>query len=353
MAAARRSGPQQGSLFDDPLPEAEEAAAIQHAAPVRSGAQAPSFVAFDVETANGSWGSICALGFAVVRNGVVVRSESLLCQPPQGLGHFDPGNIEIHGITPEDVARQPSFVERMEQFHEVIGDQQVVCHNARFDMTALREACGASGIGVPEISFGCTLVWSRIDLPGLVNYKLPTIAQHVGVPLDQHHDAAADALAAAGIALHLTGARKSRDIAAYAKATDTVLGSLSPHGLTLCASTRPTISWQGYQPSRKASEMPQPNPAADPGHPFHGQVVVVTGEFSRCSREALWDMIAERGGKPELNVTRRTTMLIKGTWVDSNGSPIETSKERKAREHIAAGRPITIIDESQLAGLLD
>ncbi|GGC68753.1 hypothetical protein IEU95_02465 [Hoyosella rhizosphaerae] len=358
MTARRDNTPQQGSLFDDGVADIAPSDAAPAFVPgaTRTVAQtrlaAPSFVAFDVETANRAWGSICSLGYAVVRDGIVVHTDSLLCTPPPGLEQFDPAHIAIHGISPNDVAREPAFGDRFEEFRAIAGDLPVVCHNAKFDMTALRDACQASRIRVPDIEFGCTLVWARIDIPGLPNYKLPTISQHVGVTLDNHHDAAADAFAAAGIATQLARARNSRTLLDYAKATDTVLGSLSPHGLALCASTKPTMTWQGHQPSRKASDMPQPNSEADAGHPLFGQTVVVTGEFSHFTREELWDVVARFGGKPELNVTRRTTVLVKGTWVDNSGTPIETSKERKVREHIAAGRHITILDEPQLRAMI-
>ncbi|MFC4127218.1 hypothetical protein [Nocardia rhizosphaerae] len=70
-----------------------------------------SFAAFDVETANPARGSICSLGVAVVRDGVRVRTHSLLCRPPAAVGDFAPFNVRIHRITPARVADAPTFAE--------------------------------------------------------------------------------------------------------------------------------------------------------------------------------------------------------------------------------------------------
>jgi DNA polymerase III subunit epsilon len=54
------------------------------------------FVALDVETANTSRDSICQIGFAVVRQGLVVAHRSVLVDPEQP---FDNRTQRIHGLT--------------------------------------------------------------------------------------------------------------------------------------------------------------------------------------------------------------------------------------------------------------
>ena len=98
------------------------------------------FVAFDVETANSRRGSICAIGAAVVRGGVVVSTHSWLTRPPAGLDHFDGFNVGLHGITPDIVADQPAFSERLDQLLELTGGLPLVAHNrARFSLEQVEE----------------------------------------------------------------------------------------------------------------------------------------------------------------------------------------------------------------------
>ncbi|WP_244461614.1 exonuclease domain-containing protein [Rhodococcus sp. ZPP] len=170
----------------------------------------PSFVGFDVETANGARGSICAIGLSVVTAGRVTATHSWLCRPPAGLDRFEPGNSRIHGLTARDVAGQPTFRQRLADMLDIVGDLPLIAHNAAFDIGALREASAAEALSWSPLTYGCTLIWSRSELPELPNHKLPTVAAALGVPLLQHHDASADATAAAEIALGLMRRRAPR-----------------------------------------------------------------------------------------------------------------------------------------------
>jgi DNA polymerase-3 subunit epsilon len=49
----------------------------------------------------------------------------------------------------------------------------------------------------------CTLRLSRRLLPGLLNYRLHTVAEHFSVPIRNRHRAAGDAEATAHIFIHL------------------------------------------------------------------------------------------------------------------------------------------------------
>jgi len=176
----------------------------------------PSFVGFDVETANSDRGSICAIGLTVVRDGRIVDTHSWLCRPPEKLQRFHPRNIDIHGIRPGDVSRQPTFRERFADVLDLVGELPLVAHNASFDIGAIRAASAASGLSWRSLQYGCTLQWARRDLPGLSNYKLPTVSAALDVDLRQHHDASADASAAASVALELMRRNRARSVDMYA-----------------------------------------------------------------------------------------------------------------------------------------
>src|SRR5699024_5800820 len=176
----------------------------------------PSFVGFDVETANSVRGSICAIGLSIVRDGNIVDTRSWLCRPPRRLAKFEARNIDIDGIRPGDVARQPMFRERIADVLDLVGELPLVAHNASFDIGAIRAASAASGLSWRPLQYGCTLQWARRDLPGLSNYKLPTVSAALDVELRQHHDASADASAAANVALELMRRNQARSVDTYA-----------------------------------------------------------------------------------------------------------------------------------------
>ncbi|MEU1982511.1 exonuclease domain-containing protein [Nocardia sp. NPDC019395] len=193
-----------------------------------------NFAAFDVETANPKYGSICSIGVAIVRNGARVGTRTWLCRPPAPVDNFNPVNIRIHGITAEMVARQPSFAEQLRAAVTAIDGLPVVAHNAAFDMAALVQACGHSRVPVPSWQYGCTRRWAKQHLPHLHRHGLKEVAAALGTRIDRHHEAGADAAAAADIAITIATRVGAHDLVALAKATGTRLGSLGPSGNIGC-----------------------------------------------------------------------------------------------------------------------
>ncbi|MBF6253129.1 DNA polymerase III subunit epsilon [Nocardia farcinica] len=175
-----------------------------------------TFAAFDVETANPTRGSICAVGVAIVADGVRVATHSWLCRPPAAVGQFARMNMRIHKITPQRVLGRPEFAQLLPEVLDVIGDLPVVAHNAAFDMDNVSRACGFSAVTLPDWRYGCSLGWARQQLR-LESYKLDHVAAALGVALDEHHEAGADAAAAADVTIglaRLAGARNLLDLAA-------------------------------------------------------------------------------------------------------------------------------------------
>ncbi|RBO92487.1 3'-5' exonuclease [Nocardia puris] len=192
-----------------------------------------SFAALDVETANPKRGSICAIGVTVVQDGVRVASRSWLCRPPAPVSDFAPLQVRIHGITPNAVAGEPSFAQRWPEVLSVIDGLPVVAHNADFDISAVTQACGHSGIPLPSWDYGCTKVWSQRTL-GLPDHKLKTVANRLGVRVDHHHHAGDDARVAAEIAVGLATLTSAENLPDLARACGTRLGRMSPSGVRGC-----------------------------------------------------------------------------------------------------------------------
>ncbi len=351
------------------------------------------FVGFDVETANDDWGSICQIGLVRYKDGLEVDSASWLCTPPEPLNFFRPGNIGIHGITPEQVADQPRFTELLPKMVEFVGELPLVAHNAQFDFTAISRACDAAGIPAPHFTFGCSLALSRFSSIKFENHKLPTVARTLGVELTKHHDAAEDACACAGIAIELarrknfdggfidfvhsqgftvgtlntekvypvlrdrSGAnvvvqrrRLGLDSALSAAATPiekqdkTAVAAEAQPGTPQPEPAAPKKA-RGRAPWDKVATpevIPDPNPDADPNNLLFAQNVTLTGDFEPYEKGALWQRIADQGGQVGKNVTKKTTILVAGPWASI------TSKQKRAEELRDKGQSIQIWDDKQL-----
>jgi DNA polymerase-3 subunit epsilon len=193
-----------------------------------------NFVALDVETANSNRGSICSFGLSVVLNGKIVRTENWLTRPPAELDWFDGRNIGVHGITPNMVRNAPPFRKRLAQVLDVVGDLPIVAHNAGFDTSAMRGGCDADGLEWPDLTYGCTLVLSRRILPHLVCHKLPNVCDELGIPPFNHHQAGADAKAAALVALKLARRQKAASLEELAFGVQVRLGQLNSRAWAGC-----------------------------------------------------------------------------------------------------------------------
>lgn len=375
--------------------DAVEAALRGEATSVR---QVPGldFIGLDVETANDDWGSICQIGVVRFVDGVEVESRTWLCTPPPGLEQFEDANIAIHGITPEDVAGQPSFAERLPELLEFLGDTPFVAHFAQFDATALHRACAAAGLASPPLYFGCSLTLARGEKLGLRSHSLPVVAEHLGVELVNHHDATEDARACAGITVELARRNDFRgSLPELFHTRSLTLGSLnddrvypvlrdrSGAGVALqqrklakglatasamlaedtpeetSATAEPELSEDQVMAEAKPSggrrrgpapwaavatpdKVPEPNEAADPDGILFGQNVTLSGDFEPYEKGHLWSAIAERGATVGKNVTRKTTILVAGTWAT------KTSKQKRAEELIDKGQDIAIWTAEEL-----
>ena len=93
------------------------------------------YVAIDFETANSRGDSVCSIGLSRFSDGKEVDRYYALVNPRQ---YFSRGNIQIHGITEDMVAREPDFAGLYPDIRSFIGTDPLVAHFAQFDMSCLQ-----------------------------------------------------------------------------------------------------------------------------------------------------------------------------------------------------------------------
>jgi DNA polymerase-3 subunit epsilon len=114
-------------------------------------------------------------------------------------GIDDPGPTEIHGLTTQMLAGQPSFPDIAAQLGTLLRDRTLVAHNVGFDYAFLTAEAREAAIALPIGEVMCTVeLASHLDL-GVDNLKLATLASHFGVPQNRPHDALDDATVLARI----------------------------------------------------------------------------------------------------------------------------------------------------------
>lgn len=159
------------------------------------------FVAIDFETADNGRDSACAVALVRVEGSHIVERAYSLIRPPRRNMLF----TWVHGLTWEHVADAPSFAEVWPTLTPLLeGCSFLAAHNAGFDRGVLRACCERAELPLPEPPFLCTVRLAR-QAWKLPRNNLPTVAAHLGLPLD-HHNALSDAEACAGIVTAARGA---------------------------------------------------------------------------------------------------------------------------------------------------
>lgn len=160
------------------------------------------FAAIDFETANGYPCSVCSVGVVVVRNGEITERFYRLIHPVPN--YYSPGNVRIHGLTREDTDSADTFPEVWAEIAPKIEGLPLVAHFARFDEGCLKAAFARFEMTYPGYKFYCTCTASRKTFGRtLPNHRLPTVSRKCGFILENHHNAIADAEAAAHIAMKI------------------------------------------------------------------------------------------------------------------------------------------------------
>ncbi|MDE6311624.1 MAG: 3'-5' exoribonuclease [Muribaculaceae bacterium] len=167
------------------------------------------FIAIDVETANFSPSSICAVGAAKVRDGLVVDTRYTLVQPEPN--YYSRRCVAVHGLTDDDTWNAPCFGTVWKELDAWMradlpdgAEPMLVAHNAGFDSRCIAEACRIYGLEAP-VMWADTLAAARKAIPRgmLASKSLDSLCAFFGIPLEKHHCALDDAVACAKLGIIL------------------------------------------------------------------------------------------------------------------------------------------------------
>ncbi|MFR8001581.1 MAG: PolC-type DNA polymerase III [Hydrogeniiclostridium sp.] len=150
------------------------------------------FIAFDIETTGLSHETdrITEIGAVRLRGGEVVESFDTFVNPQRPI---PPKITQLTGITDEMVKDAPSEEEALEEFFRFCGEDAVlIAHNADFDTSFIRTACGRCGreFRMPYID---SIPMCRSLLKDIKNFKLDTVAKYLKLDPFNHHRACDDA----------------------------------------------------------------------------------------------------------------------------------------------------------------
>jgi DNA polymerase-3 subunit epsilon len=149
------------------------------------------FIAFDLETTGTVPGvdQIVEIGAVRIVDGQVDAVFSTLVNP---LKSIPPGASAVNGITDDMVLGKPLIQDLLPSFAEFCADDILVAHNAPFDAQFLTSDIKKHETPAPRGVIIDTLPLARKVFPGLPNYKLGTLVQHLKIPSAGFHRAEED-----------------------------------------------------------------------------------------------------------------------------------------------------------------
>jgi DNA polymerase III subunit epsilon len=285
------------------------------------------FVAIDFETATRRRSSACSVGIAAVEGGEVVDTQHWLICPPDN--EYDAINISIHGITPTMTSGCSSFDEVWPEVEAVIGGRPLVAHWAQFDFSVLRRSMDEIGSAPPDLTYFCTVRLARHTWPGWLSYRLPDVANACGLSFP-HHQADADAWAAAEIAVACCGA--------YCAASLKQLGDLTGvHGRSCLF---------GLSSMVPISHLSATVSHADESGELFGKVIAFTGSLDTMTRSEAAQMAVNAGATCATSVSKRVNYLVVGIQDARKVTDGEHSEKMlKAAGLAASGSSIELISE--------
>lgn len=314
------------------------------------------FIAIDFEIANADMASACSIGLAYVENNAIVKEQYFLIKPPSL--SFHPKFIAVHGITEKDVEDAKSFPEVWEMIKEDISSHTIIAHNAQFDMSVLYCCLEKYQLDKPDFSYICSIpISNRATRGAKIGQSLKDRTSYFGIAMEEHHHAGSDARACAELVIACIESRKKDSLTNYCASYPTLpiklFSELKPQTTfgraTTFAKRKPVKQFN----SVSISEISPTTDSFDENHPLYQKNLVFTGDLHSLDRKDAMQQVVDVGGVIKSGVSSKTDYLVVGVQDQKLvGSEGISSKEKKAYDLQAKGKPIEIINEQQFLALL-
>jgi len=177
------------------------------------------FVVVDLETTGSIAGRHAVTEIALVRvcEGHIKRKWRSFVNPRQAIPPFISA---LTGITDQMVAGAPPIGRLLPNVVELLGGAILVGHNVRFDAAFIDHELRSHGFAALENPTIDTLVLARRTIAEVANYRLGTLTRELGIDVERHHRALADATATADLLVHCIRKLEDNGVFTYGSLQD-------------------------------------------------------------------------------------------------------------------------------------
>ena len=209
-------------------------------------------------------------------------------------------------------------------------------------MPALKAAFEQFGINQPQFEFIDTMYICDEFKDPKCRRSLDALCSSFSIQLDHHHDAKADAIAAAKLILYSFEHSNFRAFNVWLKH--------HVETFSFCdVSPRYTFSTTAKHPRFDVHEIAATTEVNDEkDDDFNGKTFLFTGTLQHFSREEAIRKVVERGGIIKNGISNKVDVLV-----NANPDGVTTSKVEKAIAMQTAGHRIKIITEDQFLKMLE
>ena len=305
------------------------------------------FITLDFEIANHDYKSACSMGLVFVDNNEIVDQKHFFIQPPTL--DFNPDMVEVHRITADYVKDAKKFNEHWEELKDFFNDSNVfVAHNAQFDMSVLHACLKEYNLDLPDFTYIDSIPISTRACRGQgVGNSLKDRLDYFGIPLENHHDALADAVATAKLVIHCVKLKKRQSLDAYCRTYWSI-------PIKDFSELKPNKSFGKRKKFNKVNvnEIAASVEIFNETHVFFGKTFVFTGELQRVDRKTAMQKVVDIGGILKSGVSKKVNYLVVGQQDKSLvGEDGLSTKEEKAYALIEQGVDIKILNEEEFLNM--
>jgi DNA polymerase-3 subunit epsilon len=327
-----------------------------------------TFVAIDIETANGNKDSVCEIGLARFEDGQIVSTWSSVIRPTRS-HTLDPRNFSIHGLSQEVIDTGRDLKDALPEILELLDSAILVGHNATQDLNkifaSLESAFGGKN-AAPSISldFACTLTASRNAPIDSEDFRLETLCRLFDTPHSNAnrggiaaHTAEQDAISAGRLMVALIEDSNARGIKHLLDGLGLSFGIIDGgRVLKGCTTKFANKRWANAAPNSEEFELIrldlQNSNLVIESHPLMGKSICLTLSLRRLTEAEFAISCAMSGAVFKTAVSTKLDILVEGNDTTGKYEKGFTTKALKAKALNHNGAAIQVIEEDEFLALL-